>query len=158
MVDEAEREAATARIRAFGPADAAAATEILKGSPQAAQWTELGFCELLKWPGVVARVSEGGQKVIGFVVARQVGEEAEILNLAVILQKRRIGEGAALLDAAMDELRTRHVSRVFLEVRESNHSAIAFYAKHGFSKTGRRVGYYHNPEEAAVVMERKLAG
>jgi len=26
------------------------------------------------------------------------------------------------------------------------------------SENGRRAGYYHNPDEAAIVMEKKLAG
>ena len=85
-------------------------------------------------------------------------EEAEILNLAVVLAKRRKGEGGALLKAAMDEFQARHVSRVFLEVRESNEGGIAFYERHGFLKTGRRASYYRNPEEAAIVMEKKLTG
>ncbi len=58
----------------------------------------------------------------------------------------------------MDEFRVRHVSRLFLEVRESNKGGIAFYEKHGFLKTGRRAGYYHHPDEAAIVMEKKLTG
>src|SRR6266853_1984719 len=66
---------------------------------------------------------------------------AEILNLAVIPVKRRKGEGGALLKAAVEALRARKVSRVFLEVRESNEAGIAFYEKQGFSKTGRRAGY-----------------
>lgn len=101
-------------------------------------------------------MSEDENKVNAFIIGRQVADEAEILNLAVILPKRRRGEGAGLLKAALEEFRARHVSRVFLEVRESNESAIAFYAGHGFSKTGRRAGYYHDPEEAAIVMEIKL--
>jgi ribosomal-protein-alanine N-acetyltransferase len=47
---------------------------------------------------------------------------------------------------------------VFLEVRESNRAAIAFYDKHGFAKTGRRVRYYQDPVEAAILMEKKLTG
>ncbi len=52
-------------IRAFRKTDAAAATEILKGSLEAAQWTEWGVSELLGWSGVVALalVSEDGHKV-----------------------------------------------------------------------------------------------
>ncbi len=50
-------------IRAFRKTDAAAATEILKGSLEAAQWTEWGVSELLGWSGVVALVSEDGRKV-----------------------------------------------------------------------------------------------
>jgi ribosomal-protein-alanine N-acetyltransferase len=157
MVAEAKGDPVAARIRVFREADAAAATEILRGSPEAAQWTELGFRELLGWRGVLALVCEQEGRIIGFVIGRQVAREAEILNLAVHLLKRQKGEGGELLKAAMDELRVRRVSRVFLEVRESNVIAIAFYTKHGFSKTGSRAGYYRNPEEGAIVMERKLA-
>ena len=147
-------------IRAFRKTDAAAATEILKGSLEAAQWTEWGVSELLGWSGVVALalISEDDHKVSGFIVGRQAGEEAEILNLAVIPAKRREGQGGALLKAAVDEFRVRHVSRLFLEVRDSNKGGIAFYEKHGFLKTGRRAGYFHHPDEAAIVMEKKLAG
>jgi [ribosomal protein S18]-alanine N-acetyltransferase len=158
MAAKAKRDSGVGTVRAFGQADSAAAAEILRGSPQAAQWTEWGLKELLGWSGVLALVSESEGKVNGFIIGRQVAEEAEILNLAIVPAKRRRGEGGALLMAALEELRTRHVSRLFLEVRESNETAIAFYAKHGFRKTGRRAGYYHDPEEAAVVMEKKLAG
>jgi ribosomal-protein-alanine acetyltransferase len=157
MVAEPKGDPVATRIRAFREADAAAATEILRGSPEAAQWTELGFRELLGWRGVLALVREEERKIIGFVIGRQVAKEAEILNLAVHLLKRQKGEGGELLKAAMDELRVRRVSRVFLEVRESNAIAIGFYTKYGFSKTGSRAGYYRNPDEGAIVMERKLA-
>ena len=158
MAAKPKRNSMVATIRAFGEAHAATAAEILRGSPEAAQWTEWGFRELLGWRGMLALVSEEDGKVNSFIIGRQAAEEAEILNLAVIPAKRRRGEGGALLEAALDEFRARHVSRVFLEVRESNESAMAFYARHGFSKSGRRLGYYHDPEEAAIVMELKLGG
>jgi ribosomal protein S18 acetylase RimI-like enzyme len=47
---------------------------------------------------------------------------------------------------------------VFLEVRESNGAGVTLYGKHGFSKVGRREGYYRDPEEAALVMEKKFTG
>src|SRR5258708_27861010 len=158
MVAKTMRSPSASTIRAFHEADAAAATEILKASLEAAQWTEWGFKELLHWDGVLALVSEEERKLCGFVVGRQVGEDAEILNLAIIMAKRRKGEGSALLRAAIEEFRVRHVSRLFLEVRESNEGGIAFYGRHGFLKTRRRAAYYRHPEEAATVMERKLAG
>ena len=158
MEAEIRREQVGTTIRAFLPGDVTVVTEILRGSPEAGQWTEWGFRELLGWRGVLALVSEDARKVIGFIIGRQVGEEAEILNLAVILAKRRKGEGGALLKAAMDEFQARQVSRVFLEVRESNEGGIEFYAKHGFGKTGRRADYYHDSGEAAILMEKKLTG
>jgi ribosomal-protein-alanine N-acetyltransferase len=155
---EAKRERRESTIRAFREADAAAVSEILRTSPEASQWTEWGFKELLGWRGVLALVSEDDTRVTGFLIVREVAGEAEILNLAVLVAKRRRGEGAALLKTAMDELRARKVSRVFLEVRESNAAGTAFYEKQGFSKSGRRAGYYRNPDEAAIRMERSLAG
>src|SRR2546427_6513811 len=145
-------------IRAFREADAAAATEILKGSLEAAQWTEWGFRELLGWRGVLALVSEHEKKLCGFIIGRQVAEEAEILNLAVVLAKRRKGEGGALLKAAVDEFHARHGNRLFLEVRGATEGGIGCYQGNAVLKTGRRASYYRNPEEAAIVMEKKLRG
>src|SRR5260370_388325 len=158
MGAETMRDPAASTIRAFRETDAAAATEILKGSLEAAQWTEWGVRELLGWSGVVALVSEDSCKVSGFIVGRQAGEEAEILNLAVNPAKRRKGQRRPLLNAAMDEFHARRVSRLFLEVRESDEGGIAFYERHGFLKTGRRGRYYHNPNKAAIAIEGKLAG
>ena len=156
MAAETKHANLNAMIRAFRTADAAAVTAIAAESPEAANWAENSYREALNWPGVVALVCEDDGKVAGFILGRQVGDEAEILNLAVTQTRRRRGEGAALLHAAMGEFRTRGVRRVFLEVRESNDTGIAFYEKQGFRKKGRRAGYYHNPEEAAVLMEMNL--
>jgi len=101
--------------------------------------------------------TEADGKAVGFLIARQVGDEAEVLNLAVAPARRRKGEGGALLRAAVAELRKRGVTRVFLEVRESNAAGIAFYENHSFLQAGRREGYYRDPVEAALVMEIKLA-
>lgn len=158
MAAETRRGLADATIRGFQEADALAVTRILREAPAAANWTEESYREALKWPGVVAFVSEGDRGITGFMMGRQVADEAEILNLAVSASARRRGEGGALLKAALDEFRVRGVSRVFLEVRESNETGMAFYEKRGFFKTGRREGYYRDPEEAAIVMEMKLTG
>jgi ribosomal-protein-alanine acetyltransferase len=158
MRAETKRENAGATVRAFLPADTAAVTGILKESPEAAEWTEASVRESAGWPGIVALVIESDGKVTGFIIGRQVADQAEILNLAVSLARRGKGEGGALLKAAMDEFRARQISYVFLEVRESNRAAIAFYTKHGFSERDIRLNYYREPEEAAVVMEWKSAG
>jgi ribosomal-protein-alanine N-acetyltransferase len=158
MAAETKRERVDVAIRSFREADALAVTRILREAPAAANWTEESYREALNWPGVVALVGAGDGRVTGFLIGRQVADEAEILNLAVGAASRRRGEGGALLKAAMEEFRSRGVSRVFLEVRESNAMGVAFYEKRGFSKTGRRAGYYREPEEAAIMMEMKLTG
>ena len=106
-------------------------------------------------PGI-ALVSEQGGGITGILVGRQVVDEAEIFAVAVLPEQRRRGIGSALLLKALSEFRVRGVARVFLEVRESNINAIAFYKKHGFSETGRRKAYYDDPEEDAVLMAKQL--
>lgn len=156
MGAETKREHAAITIRAFVPSDAAAVAGILKDSPQAADWTEASIRDSAGWGGSVALVSEREGKVTGYLIARQVADQAEILNLAVSLKRRRKGEGGALLKAALDELRAQQVRSVFLEVRESNETGIAFYSQCGFSRKDIRLNYYRDPEEAAVVMGKKL--
>jgi ribosomal-protein-alanine N-acetyltransferase len=138
------------------PEDAAAVAGILRQAPEAVFWPEASVKEVLKWKGTLAIASEADGRVLGFLIGRQAGDEAEILNLAVAPATRRRGEGSSLLNAAFESFRACGVSRVFLEVRESNAAAIAFYSKHGFSQTGKREGYYRDPSESAVVMARKL--
>jgi ribosomal-protein-alanine N-acetyltransferase len=158
MAVETRSQGEGAAIRACRPEDAGAVTSILQDSAEAADWSPQSYKESLSWTGVVALVSEREGKTTGFIIGRQVGGEAEILNLAVTPARRRKGEGGALLGAVFEEFAARRVTRVFLEVRESNEMGIAFYSKHGFAKAGRRPGYYREPDEAAIVMEKKLTG
>jgi ribosomal-protein-alanine N-acetyltransferase len=152
---------ATARpgfvIRAFdGERDAAVGSEIFRKSKGAAGWSEEALRETGKLPGVCAFVSERGGIVSGIVVGRQVLDEAEILNLAVSEGMRRQGEGGALVAGILRRFTKLRVSRVFLEVRESNAGAIAFYQGLGFQTVGVRRDYYQEPKEAATVMELRL--
>ena len=158
MGAEAKRELVGGTIRAFRPKDAAGLTAILRDAPEAANWTQASYREWMNSPGAVAFVSEVEGRVTGFIIGRQVAGEAEVLNLAVAPMARRKGQGGALLKSALEEFRTLSVRRVYLEVRESNMIARTFYAKHGFSQTGKRLKYYRKPEEAAIVMEMRLAG
>ncbi|MBV8515338.1 MAG: ribosomal protein S18-alanine N-acetyltransferase [Acidobacteria bacterium] len=144
-------------IRRFDARDAGAVGEILAQSPEAAAWTVKSLEQLNK-RGELGWVIEDGKKVVGFLVVRAVVAEAEILNLCVRPEKRRAGLAEALLKEAVTELRRTRVDRVFLEVRESNTAAISFYEKHKFSRTGRRPGYYRDPDEAAVLMMKELTG
>jgi ribosomal-protein-alanine N-acetyltransferase len=141
-------------IREFdAAADAVDVAEILREAREAASWSEEALRETALLPGVAAFVSERGDAISGIAVGRQVLDEAEILNLAVKQTARRQGEGRALVRRVLQELAERQVSRVFLEVRESNAGAIAFYRELGFGAVGTRRDYYRDPTESASVME-----
>jgi [ribosomal protein S18]-alanine N-acetyltransferase len=156
MATELRREEERGAIRSLRSEDAEAVAEILRQSPEAVFWPEASVREVLEWKGILGLASEAGGQVVAFLIARQVKDEGEVLNLAVARDNRGKGEGGALLRAAVVEFRKRGVGRVFLEVRESNRAGISFYGRHSFSLTGRREGYYRDPIEAAIVMDIRL--
>ncbi len=145
-------------VRSFRAEDANALLAIVEESPEAAIWSRASYVRFAQEEGALALVSETAGEISGFLIGRRAADQAEVLNLAVRATHRRTGEGSALLAAALAELGLWAVKSVYLEVRESNTRAIEFYEKHGFAKSGRRTGYYRNPEEAAITMERKLTG
>jgi ribosomal-protein-alanine N-acetyltransferase len=137
-------------IRPLRSSDAESVERITALSPEAAHWPAQSYLGL---PGWVAE-SEAG--VVGLLVARVAADEMEILNLAVDPRWRRRGAGTALVEAALDHGLRAGAARVFLEVRESNGVARRFYQRQGFAVTGRRVRYYHQPEEDALIMAREV--
>lgn len=145
-------------IRRYRTDDADAVRRILEESPEAADWPTESLEETSRLHGTLVLVCENHGVVNGFIVARQIADEAEVLNLAVQRDQRRRGEGRALLEATLGVFKAAGVSSVYLEVRESNAAATMFYAKHGFRKTGKRNGYYRNPNEAAILLEKILTG
>jgi [ribosomal protein S18]-alanine N-acetyltransferase len=146
----------TRKIRPFRSADAIALAKILDSAAEAAQWPLESYERMTHLPGALALVCETGIGVTGFLLARQVADEAEVLNVAVLTEARRQGQASALLTTALDQFRNSGVLRIFLEVRESNQPAIAFYTKQGFTCSGRRKVYYCNPVEDALCMDLKF--
>ena len=96
------------------------------------------------------------ETVAGYVIARVVAGEADVLNLAVRPPDRGHGLGGELLDAGLAAVVGRGVREVFLEVRESNVAALALYESRGFKTVSRRKGYYRNPVEDALLLRRAI--
>lgn len=105
---------------------------------------------------IISFVIEEKGQVVGVLQWRSLGEEAEILELAVDLKHRRQGHGSFLLRTFVQHISRSAVQKIFLEVRESNGPAIALYKKFGFQTSGRRTNYYRNPEEDALLMTLSL--
>ena len=121
-------------------------------------WSANSFRALFGNPLVHFAIAEDALtgKVLGYVVAWFVVDEAEIANLAVSVDARRAGIGARLLDHALTAAKQRAARMVFLEVRESNAAARALYTSRGFVVAGRRTKYYRKPLEDALVLRCEL--
>jgi ribosomal-protein-alanine N-acetyltransferase len=142
-------------IRPASFADAAALAAIERSS-FSDPWPLEGFREVFGMPGTVALVMTDRDQPIGYFLAREILGTAEVLNLAVLPERRGRGLGAVLLDAGLAAVRARGGSEVFLEVRASNGVAQALYAGRGFRTEGRRRGYYRRPDEDALVLRLSI--
>lgn len=91
-----------------------------------------------------------GRPAVGYVSFRSGAGEAELLRLAVDPAERRRGVARALVEAGFDLLRGQGVETCFLEVRQDNEGAIAFYLDLDFERAGRRRGYYRDGTDALI--------
>jgi ribosomal-protein-alanine N-acetyltransferase len=101
-------------------------------------------------------VAEIDEQMCGYSVACGAVGVAELESVAVSAGAQRRGVGRALCEQAMQWARGRGAQAIELEVRESNDAARGLYRLMGFVEQGKRVKYYKDPEEDAVLMAAKL--
>jgi ribosomal-protein-alanine N-acetyltransferase len=121
-----------------------------------ARYSKAGFdpAEELEraWARVWVVRREPGGEVLGFALVWHAADEVHLLDLAVDANSRRQGVGKELVGAVLGYARGSGARLVLLEVRASNHPAIALYRSSGFSENGVRRGYYSDNGEDAVEM------
>lgn len=98
-------------------------------------------------------VYEKDKTIIGFIVFSVMYEKAEIIDLVVADEHQNNGVGSQLINAVIKECEEKKCESVTLEVRVSNQKAISFYHKHGFREVSMRKSYYHNNEDALVMIK-----
>ncbi|MGG7517400.1 GNAT family N-acetyltransferase [Allorhizobium undicola] len=131
--------------------------------PQA--WSDGEFVSLLSQSATFGFVARPSNSLVfkpglsGFVLAREVAGEAEILTIAVQEKAGRCGLGWRLMQAAIRQAALQGGESMFLEVEEGNAPAIGLYRKLGFAVVGKRPSYYadaRGQRSAALVMRRDL--
>jgi ribosomal protein S18 acetylase RimI-like enzyme len=101
---------------------------------------------------------ELNREVVAVLQWRHLGVEAEILDIAVPARHRRKGYARFLLRNFLTLAQERGTREIFLEVRESNVSALALYREFAFEAAGHRPNYYRDPTEAALLLCLKITG
>jgi ribosomal-protein-alanine N-acetyltransferase len=121
-------------------------------------WSEESFRRLLAVEPAIFQVAAfpPDSRIGGYAIAFAIGEDGEVLNVAVEPPFRGKGLAGQMLDALLIEMAARGVRTAYLEVRESNRAAQALYGSRGFTEIGRRYQYYRRPVEDALVMRRVL--
>lgn len=80
--------------------------------------------------------------LVGFSIYSQVLDEFNLLDIAISPDYCQRGYGNYLLSAGLENCIKEQARQCYLEVRESNKSAIALYEKLDFMQIGLRKNYY----------------
>ena len=151
-------------IRPVGDADIPAVAAIEKvcfSEP----WSEKSLSDTLHSPLAVLYCAEcavcslsphPAGTLAGYAGMYVTGEDAEITDVAVLPEFRRMGAASELLRALFSAAKERGARYLHLEVRASNAAALALYEKCGFVRDGVRKHFYKNPPEDAVLMTAEL--
>jgi ribosomal-protein-alanine N-acetyltransferase len=105
-------------------------------------WEESSFQELLQTPLITGIKVEEEGKFLGYILWREIIDEAEILTFVVHPEHQQKGVGTYLLQNVCAWLKDKGISRIFLEVAEDNVKALAFYQKWEFTFLSKRPQYY----------------
>ena len=119
-------------------------------------WTERMLRDSFLDPARDMLVAEERNGVpAGYCLCMRCGDEVEVLSLAVRPELRRQGIGTGLLHTLIERAKEYRLSRVYLDVRRGNDTAIRLYAGLGFVESRIRDRYYSDGE-TAVVMSRTV--
>ncbi len=110
----------------------------------------------------VLYAAKNKRTVLGFIVARLINAnlsnnknfiEAEIYNLAVRPNFQQKGVGTLLLQRFIQKAKENGVNFIWLEVRESNRTALDFYKNNKFKKIYKKKNFYTLPSDNADIMK-----
>ena len=115
-------------------------------------WSERAIRETWEQKQTFILTAFEDSKLIGYLILYYVLEEGEIARIAVAPEYRCMGVGSRMLLEMEILCENDGISKLLLDVRESNEKARAFYEEHGFLIDGIRRNFYDDPVEDAILM------
>lgn len=128
--------------------------------PDADRWSERALQVHLEHPQRLTLGIWQHEQLVAFLLAGWVCDEAELYQIATCPNMRQQGLATQLLDALYGRLQQQGITRLMLEVRQSNEAAQGLYQSLGFMQDGLRKGYYPTADggvEAALLFSYKIS-
>ncbi|MBN2099254.1 MAG: ribosomal protein S18-alanine N-acetyltransferase [Dehalococcoidia bacterium] len=151
-----KRELSSSMVRYLVAVDESRRTVSNATVPKRSMWESLvaGVRHMLGRDDASTQVADvqDAQLIVGYASIWMMVDESHLTSIAVRQGHQHQGIGEMLLIAIINLSVQMKAQVVTLEVRASNRSAQALYAKYGFKSVGIRRRYYTDNSEDAVVM------
>lgn len=106
-------------------------------------------------PGLIVFKVE--TRLIGYLCFWKVMDEAHLLNVSLHADFRGKGLGKFIMNYLENTCAQIGLSKILLEVAQTNHPAIKLYKKCGFVKVGLRKKFYQETGDDAILMEKFIS-
>lgn len=119
-------------------------------------WSEQAILETLNQRQTMLLAAYEDKELIGYLILYYVLEDGEVARIAVADGYKRQGVATLMFRELANLCGDIGVSKLLLDVRESNTAACAFYEDFGFVRDGIRKNFYRDPAENAILMSLEL--
>ena len=93
-------------------------------------------------------------KALAFINYQVMYERSELIDINVLDSYQNMGIASKLIEFMLEDLKSKNVENITLEVRKNNLNAIHLYEKYGFKEVGIRKGYYQGID--GILMKKEL--
>lgn len=100
-------------------------------------------------------IAKQNNEILGYIGISYIIDTADIISIVVSKKHTKKGIASLLLNNIFEFCKLNNISKIMLEVRETNIPAQNLYLKHGFEKISERKNYYDGKENA-YIMEKKI--
>ncbi len=114
-------------------------------------WSRGNFVDSIAaghWAYCLREVDDPTKRIWAYCILLPAVDDLHLLNITVDMDLRGQGIGLRLMTAIQAIASNLSIPRILLEVRPSNHAAIALYERAGYEALARRKAYY--PVESAT--------
>ena len=120
---------------------------------QFSPWSRKIFEDCLTKPYFAYSLDQECQP-LGYYIGMKVLDEVTLMDIVVSTEHQGKGLGKSLLQHLIKQCNQNNVQQIWLEVRESNSTAIKLYDNAGFILVEQRVDYYPSAKgkEDALIM------
>ena len=93
------------------------------------------------------------EELVGYIAFTIGLDSADIESVVVKPTERKKGVAISLIKKAEEQIKDCKIDKILLEVREGNIPAISLYQKSNFRVISKRNKYYHDGENALVMIK-----